>query len=127
MNNEDLLAAVDALRGALGDNPCVLLSGDSKDRYYFSDPDLEAAIRKIMPLIPTVKHSLTVHTDLARAAGNAYNVLCDALETLIVSGHIGTERHPHLVEKFHAAMGRLKRALETAGSHQNDKALPQGD
>lgn len=52
VGSDDLLAAVDALRGALGGNPCVLLSGDPKDRYYFSDPDLENAIRKIMPLLP---------------------------------------------------------------------------
>jgi len=38
---------IDALRGALGDNPCVLVD-HSNDRYYFSDPDLARAFLKAL-------------------------------------------------------------------------------
>ena len=52
-----LFAAVDALRGALGDNPCVLVDDNpaqpsANRHYFFSDPDLEAAIKVVIPHIP---------------------------------------------------------------------------
>lgn len=53
--SSDLFAAVDVLRGALMDNPCVLAPSDEYgdcQPYYFSDPDLAAAIRTIIPHLP---------------------------------------------------------------------------
>ena len=55
VESTDLFAAIDALRGALGDNPCVLLKADENGehfRHYFSDPDLEAAIKAVIPHLP---------------------------------------------------------------------------
>ena len=43
-DEQDMKEAVaDAVRGMLGDNPCVLLSDDPNDRLYFSNPQLYKA------------------------------------------------------------------------------------
>lgn len=42
--------AVYAMRGRLGDNPCILLEDGT--RQYFSDRDLEAALRAAISYLP---------------------------------------------------------------------------
>lgn len=53
---EDMWEAVGALREALFDNPCVILDTESpegEDRhYFFSDPELYAAIQKVVENLP---------------------------------------------------------------------------
>lgn len=52
----DMRSAVNALREALHDNPCVILDGKDrfgKDRhYFFSDPDLFKALKAVVPFLP---------------------------------------------------------------------------
>jgi hypothetical protein len=51
----DLTSAVDALRSALGDNPLVLMDADDDgvhERHYFSDAELENALRSAVQSIP---------------------------------------------------------------------------
>jgi hypothetical protein len=58
LSSSILLAAVDALRGALGDNPLVLVSGYTRDglpetcKHFLSDPELEAALCAVIPHLP---------------------------------------------------------------------------
>jgi len=40
-------ATIDALRGSLGDNPCVL-GDECNEIYWFSDPDLARAFKKAL-------------------------------------------------------------------------------
>ena len=53
---EDMWEAVGALRGALGDNPCVILDeADPEDgdrHYFFSDPELYQAILDVLEQLP---------------------------------------------------------------------------
>lgn len=43
--------AIDAVRGALHDNPCVLLDGETNRHYWFSDPDLQNALVRGMRML----------------------------------------------------------------------------
>lgn len=53
---ENMKAAVDALRGALGDNPLILTEETAGQgtggRYFFADWDLWQAIERVVPYLP---------------------------------------------------------------------------
>ena len=63
-----LAPAVDALRGALLDNPCIILDEPDehgKDRHlFFSDPFLASAIKTVIPHLPD-----DAKTDKCRSCG----------------------------------------------------------
>lgn len=81
---EDMWEAVGALREALFDNPCVILeteSPDGEDRHYFlSDPDLYAAIQKVVENLPGPIFQGHSYVALACAL-QKHGVICEAALT----------------------------------------------
>lgn len=49
--NTPMEKAIDAVRGALFDNPCILLDGKTNKHYWFSDYDLQNALVKGMQVL----------------------------------------------------------------------------
>ena len=76
--------AVGALREALFDNPCVILDAEvceDEDRhYFFSDPDLYAAIQKVVENLPGPIFKGHSYVALAYAL-QKHGVICEAAVT----------------------------------------------
>ena len=81
---EDMWEAVGALRGALGDNPCVILDeADPEDgdrHYFFSDPDLYGAIQEVVTNLPGKTFQGHSYVALAYALMK-HGVVCEAAIT----------------------------------------------
>lgn len=81
---EDMWDAVGALREALFDNPCVILDAEvceDEDRhYFFSDPELYAAIQKVVENLPGPIFQGHSYVALAYAL-QKHGVICEAAVT----------------------------------------------
>lgn len=71
----DLNEAVDALRGALGNNPCVLHEHNN-EKYFISDPDLKNAIIKLFPHLPLIQELIDSNEEKSKRIQNAKTIFC---------------------------------------------------